>query len=48
MTDYERGQRDILDYLKAQTMLILKRGGNPQDVLLDLINLLQESRPFKD
>lgn len=47
MSEYEEGQTEMLRYLKAQTMVIIKSGKSQEDILLDLINLLLESQPFK-
>lgn len=46
MTDYEKGQRDIINYIRSQTMLIVNRQSSSQDTLLDLINLLKDLRPL--
>lgn len=46
MNDYEQGQRDLINYIKAQVNLILKTSKG-SDKILDLLNVLKDLRPLK-
>lgn len=46
MNDYERGQRDLISYIRASVMYIAKTSKG-DDLVLDLVNLLTMLSPLK-
>jgi len=47
LNDYERGQRDLISYIKAHIIQITKRSKG-MDLILDVANLLKSLKPLKD
>jgi len=46
MTDYERGQRDLINHIKEECVKALDSEG--VDVMLDIISLLKGLEPKKE
>lgn len=47
MNDYERGQRDLISYIKAHIIHITQTSKG-DDLILDVANLLRNLKPLKD
>lgn len=47
MNDYERGQRDLISYIKAHIIHITQTSKG-EDLILDVANLLKNLKPLKD
>jgi hypothetical protein len=47
MSDYERGQRDLISYIKAHIIHITQTSKG-EDLILDVANLLRNLKPLKD
>jgi len=46
MDEYERGQKDLISYIKAHVSYITKNSKG-DDLILDLVNLLMKLSPLK-
>jgi hypothetical protein len=46
MNDYQRGQNDLISYIRANILSIIKTSKG-SDVVLDVINFLKSLRPLK-
>jgi len=46
MDEYERGQRDLISYIKAHISFISKNSKG-DDLILDIVNLLMKLSPLK-
>lgn len=46
MNDYQKGQKDLISYIKANIISIMKLSKG-SDVILDLINFLKNLTPLK-
>jgi len=47
MNDYERGQRDLISYIKAHIIHITQTSKG-EDLILDVANFLKNLKPLKD
>ena len=47
MKDYERGQRDLISYIKAHIIHITQTSKG-EDLILDVANLLKNLKPLND
>lgn len=46
MNDYQKGQRDLISYIRANIISIMKQSKGT-DVILDVINFLKSLTPLK-
>ncbi len=46
MNDYQRGQRDLITYIRAHIISIMKQSKG-SDIILDVINFLKSLTPLK-
>lgn len=47
MSDYERGQKDLISYIKAHIIHITQTSKG-EDLILDVANLLRNLKPLRD
>jgi len=45
MSDYQKGQRDLISYIKANIISIMKNSKG-SDIILDVINFLKSLTPL--